>query len=132
MIDSGDGAGEQLAQWLKDAGRRAGLAAPAAAAADGDETYNSPASLHRYLEELAGRPLRSHAEVLNYLAEVAGGQPQGHYMNERRRMVRELALIGMLAVSYLHYYYWEVQLQIAGLSSARVFIPVAPPPLKKA
>jgi len=131
MIDSGNGAGEQLAQWLKDAGRRAGLVAPAAAA-DGDETYNSPASLHRYLEELAGRPLRSHAEVLNYLAEVAGGQPQGHYMNERRRMVRELALIGMLAVSYLHYYYWEVQLQIAGLSSARVFIPVAPPPLKKA
>jgi hypothetical protein len=126
-----NGGGEQLAQWLKDAGRRAGLVAPAAAA-DGDETYNSPASLHRYLEELAGRPLRSHAEVLNYLAEVAGGQPQGHYMNERRRMVRELALIGMLAVSYLHYYYWEVQLQIAGLSSARVFIPVAPPPLKKA
>jgi len=127
-----NGGGEQLAQWLKDAGRRAGLAALPAAAADSDETYNSPASLHRYLEELAGRPLRSHAEVLNYLAEVAGGQPQGHYMNERRRMVRELALIGMLAVSYLHYYYWEVQLQIAGLSSARVFIPVAPPPLKKA
>jgi len=126
-----NGGGEQLAQWLKDAGRRAGLVAPAAAA-DGDETYNSPASLHRYLEELAGRPLRSHAEVLNYLAEVAGGQPQGHYMNERRRMVRELALIGLLALSYLHYYYWEVQLQIAGLSSARVFIPVAPPPLKKA
>ena len=131
MSGNDNGGGEQLAQWLKDAGRRAGLVAPAAAA-DGDETYNSPASLHRYLEELAGRPLRSHAEVLNYLAEVAGGQPQGHYMNERRRMVRELALIGMLAVSYLHYYYWEVQLQIAGLSSARVFIPVAPPPLKKA
>ena len=131
MSGNDNGGGEQLAQWLKDAGRRAGLVAPAAAA-DGDETYNSPASLHRYLEELAGRPLRSHAEVLNYLAEVAGGQPQGHYMSERRRMVRELALIGMLAVSYLHYYYWEVQLQIAGLSSARVFIPVAPPPLKKA
>ena len=132
MIDSGDGAGEQLAQWLKDVGRRAGLAAPAAAAADGDETYNSPASLHRYLEELAGKPLGSHAEVLNYLGEVAGAQPQTHYMRERRRMVRELALIGLLALSYLHFYYWDVQLQIAALNSARVFVPMAPQPLKKA
>ena len=131
MIDSGDGAGEQLAQWLKDAGRRAGLVAPAAAA-DGDETYNSPASLHRYLEELAGKPLRSHAEVLNYLAEVAGAQPQAQYMRERRRMVRELALIGLLAMSYLHFYYWEVQLEIAALNSARVFVPAPPPAEKKA
>lgn len=132
MIDSGDGAGEQLAQWLKDAGRRSGLAAPPAAAAESDETYNSPASLHRYLEELAGKPLRSHAEVLNYLAEVAGAQPQTHYMRERRRMVRELALIGLLAMSYLHFYYWEVQLQIAALNSARVFVPAQPPAEKKA
>lgn len=132
MIDSGDGAGEQLAQWLKDAGRRSGLAALPAAAVDSDETYNSPASLHRYLEELAGKPLRSHAEVLNYLGEVAGAQPQTHYMRERRRMVRELALIGLLALSYLHFYYWEVQLQIAALNSARVFVPAPPPAEKKA
>jgi len=45
--------------------------------------------------------------------------------------VRELALIGLLALSYLHFYYWDVQLQIAALNSARVFIP-APPPEKKA
>jgi hypothetical protein len=127
-----DGAGEQLAQWLKDAGRRAGLVAPLAAAADSDEIYNSPASLHRYLEELAGKPLRSHAEVLNYLAEVAGSRPLTHEMSERRRMVRELALIGLLAMSYLHYYFWDVQLQIAALNSARVFIPASPPPEKKA
>jgi hypothetical protein len=105
---------------------------PPAAAVNSDETYNSPASLHRYLEELAGKPLRSHAEVLNYLAEVAGSRPQTHYVSERRRMVRELALIGLLAVSYLHYYYWEVQLQIAALNSARVFMPAAPPLEKKA
>jgi len=131
MSDSGNGAGEQLAQWLKDAGRRAGLVASPVAAADSDETYNSPASLHRYLEELAGKPLRSHAEVLSYLAEVAGGQPQAHYMIERRRMVRELALIGLLAMSYLHFYYWEVQLEIAALNSARVFIAAPPPAAKK-
>ena len=122
-----DGAGEQVAQWLKDAGRRAGRVAPAAAVAEGDEIYNSPASLHRYLEELAGKPLRSHAEVLNYLTEVAGSQPQAHYRQERHRMVRELALIGLLAMSYLHYYYWEVQLQIAALNSAQVFISAPPP-----
>jgi len=119
-----NGAGEQLAQWLKDAGRRAGHVAPAAAAGDGDEIYNSPASLHRYLEDLAGKPLRSHGEVLAYLAEVAGSQPQGYYISERRRMVRELALIALLAISYLHYYYWDVQLQIAALNSARVYVPM--------
>ena len=129
MSGNDNGGGEQLAQWLKDAGRRAGLVAPAAAA-DGDETYNSPASLHRYLEELAGKPLGSHAEVLNYLGEVAGAQPQTHYMRERRRMVRELALIGLLALSYLHFYYWDVQLQIAALNSARVFL-LAPASLEK-
>jgi hypothetical protein len=47
-------------------------------------------------------------------------------------MVRELALIGLLALSYLHFYYWDVQLQIAALNSARVFVPMAPQPLKKA
>ena len=51
-----DGEGESLAQWLKEAGRRAQRAAPAPE--DSGDTYNSPASLHHYLEELAGKPLR--------------------------------------------------------------------------
>ncbi len=79
--------------------------------------------MHKYLEALAGRKLQTHAELLAYLREVAGTQPDAHRERERRRMVREVSLIVLLAVSYLHYYYWEVQLQIAALHSVSVFIP---------
>jgi len=117
------GDGEILAQWLKEAGRRAQSQAQGEAVADGDDTYNSPASLHRYVEELAGRKLQTHAEVLEFLKEVAGSQPRGYREHERRRMVREVALIVLLAISYLHFYYWEVQLEIAALNSVNVVIP---------
>lgn len=115
--------GEELADWLKEAGRRAQTRARDDAAAEQDDTYNSPASLHRYLEELAGRRLQTHAEVLAFLKEAAGGQPQGYRAHERRRMVREVALIVLLAISYLHFYYWEVQLEIAALNSVNVIVP---------
>ena len=105
MSDNADGAGEQLAKWLKEAGRRARKEAGAVAGSDQDDSFNSPASLHRYVEGLAGRPLQSHAEVLNYL--------------------REVALVALLSLSYLHYYYWEVQVEIAKLNSVRIFVPTS-------
>ncbi len=123
--------GEVLAQWLKEAGRRAQSQARSDDASNGDETYNSPASLHRYLEELAGRKLQTHAEVLEFLKEVAGSQPHGYREHERRRMVREVALIVLLALSYLHFYYWEVQLEIAALNSVKVVIPATEARAKK-
>ena len=123
MGSDNQGGGEILAQWLKEAGRRAQSQAQGEAVADGDDTYNSPASLHRYVEELAGRKLQTHAEVLEFLKEVAGSQPRGYREHERRRMVREVALIVLLAISYLHFYYWEVQLEIAALNSVNVVIP---------
>ena len=133
MAGGGDagGEGELLAHWLKEAGRRAQRAAPAPEE-DGD-TYNSPASLHKYLEELAGKPLRSHTEVLAFLNQVAGQQPVNLQAVERRRMVRELSLLALLAVSYLHFYYWQVQLEIAALNTVRTFLlaPSATPPQQK-
>jgi len=118
----GNGSGEQLAEWLKEAGRRTQSAAREASDAS-DDTFNSPASLHKYLEDLAGRKLQTHADVLAYLRQVAGTQPDAHRERERRRMVREVSLLALLAVSYLHFYYWEVQLEIAALRSVGVFIP---------
>lgn len=123
MSGDNEGDGEVLAQWLKEAGRRAQSRVQNEAVTDGDDTYNSPASLHRYAEELAGRKLQTHAEVLEFLREVAGSQPQGYREHERRRMVREVALIVLLALSYLHFYYWQVQLEIAALNSVKVVIP---------
>ena len=119
MSNDSQGSGEQLVQWLKEAGRRTQSKSPEVSE-DGDETYNSPTSLHRYVEVLAGRKLQ---EVLHYLREVAGSQPEWHRERELRRMVREVALLVMLAVSYLFYYYFEVQLQIAALQTVNVFIP---------
>ena len=123
MSGDNESDGETLAQWLKEAGRRAQSRVQNEAATDGDDTYNSPASLHRYVEELAGRKLQTHAQVLEFLKEVAGSQPEGYREHERRRMVREVALITMLALSYLHFYYWEVQLEIAALNSVKVVVP---------
>ncbi len=133
MSDEHEASGEALAQWLKEAGRRAQLSARDATAPEGDDdTYNSPASLHRYVEELAGRKLQTHTQVLEFLKEVAGSQPEGYREHERRRMVREVALIAMLALSYLHFYYWEVQLEIAALNSVNVVVPAPEARMKKA
>ena len=38
-------------------------------------------------------------------------------------MVRELSLLFLLSLSYLHYYYWEVQVEIAKLNALRIFVP---------
>jgi hypothetical protein len=124
MTEKDDGSGEQVAQWLAEAGRRAQARARGPVAEGGDDTYNSPASLHKYLEALAHRKLQTHAEVLEYLREVAGSQPEAHAARERRRMVREVALLVVLAISYLHYYYWDVQLEIAALNSVGTFVTV--------
>lgn len=123
MGDGTERGGDPLAEWLKEAGRRARREAPASADADDDRSFNSPAELHRYLERLAGRPLQTHGEVLNYLREVAGSSPREHRHLERRRMVREVSLLLLVSLSYLHYYYWEVQVEIAKLNALRIFVP---------
>ena len=40
-------------------------------------------------------------------------------------MVREVSLLLLLAFSYLHYYYWEVQVEIAKMNSLRIFVPTS-------
>lgn len=131
MGEGAESGGDQLAEWLKEAGRRARGEAPVRNDADDDRSFNSPAELHRYLEQLAGRPLRSHAEVLHYLGEVAGANPREHRYLERRRMVREITLLVLLSLSYLHYYYWEVQVEIAKLNALRIFVPTISHPTQR-
>ena len=130
MAGDAQGGGDQLAEWLKEAGRRAPGEAPTGAV--GEETFNSPADLHRYLEQLAGRPLQSHGEVLQYLRQVAGTNPRAYRDQERRRMVREVSLLLLLSLAYLHYYYWEVQVEIAKLNALRIFVPTSAQVYKKA
>ena len=40
----------------------------------------------------------------------------------RRPFLRQAALLGGLVVAYLHYYFWDVHLQIAQLNHVTVFI----------
>ena len=70
--------------------------------------------------------------MLAFLQEVSGSRPLQYRVEERRRSVRELTLLGLLAASYLHYYYWDVRLQIAALDSVRVILPAAVPLERKA
>jgi arginine exporter protein ArgO len=40
--------------------------------------------------------------------------------------LKRAVMLGGLAASYLHYYYWDVQTQIAMLPALTVFVPVTP------
>ena len=126
MAERRNGEGEQLEQWLKEAGQRTPRTARGTAN-DSDVSFNSPAALDRCLEELAGGSLNSRTELLEFLREVAGSRPYEHRAAGRRRAARELLLVGLLALSCLHYYYWDVQLQIASLNSVKVFLPAQTP-----
>jgi len=42
----------------------------------------------------------------------------------RTTPLRRMGLLTVLAVAYLHYYYWDVQTQIAILPTVTVFVPV--------
>lgn len=126
MAERRNGESEQLEQWLREAGQRAPRTARGSANGS-DGSFNSPAALDRCLEELAGRSLNSRAELLAFLREVAGNRPYEYRAAARRRTARELLLVGLLALSCLHYYYWDVQLQIASLNSVKVFFPTQPP-----
>ena len=126
MSEQGGDLDEELAKWLKEAGRRT-IPPSSHGSRDDDETWSlSPAHLFRYLEELAGRKLRSRADLVSYLDQLSGNAPKAHRVRERQRIIREGMLIGLLALAYLQYYYWDVNLQIASLQSVQVFVPVRP------
>ena len=42
----------------------------------------------------------------------------------RPSFAKQALTLSALVATYLHYYFWDVQLQIATLSSVRVFVPV--------
>ena len=46
-------------------------------------------------------------------------------------MVREITLLVVLSLSYLHYYYWEVQVEISKLNSLRIFVPTSTMPVQR-
>jgi hypothetical protein len=57
---------------------------------------------------------------------VAPAPPVAHSVPARRAFrstLKQSGLLAGLAAAYLHYYYWDVQLQIASLNHLTVFVP---------
>jgi hypothetical protein len=111
----------ELARWLSEVGRR--RSGPA------DAVSEPPEAVLGHLEALAGRKLRSCEAVDAYLADLANDEWSRHRAAERRRIGREGVLLALVLAAYLHYYYWEVQVQIASLPAVKTFVklPAASP-----
>lgn len=102
----------QMAQWLEESGRRRGL-----------RPEEPPAELLAYLEQLAGRKLRSSEDIRAYFLSLQTDEAERRHADERRRVRREAAFLVVLVVAVMQYYYWDVSLQIASLQKVHYFVP---------
>ena len=113
-----------VTRWLKDvASRRATIVTPARTAAIPNSPESSEDAL-RYLEDLTGHELRSREAIDRLLKDLAADEVTRVRAAAGARIIREALLLGLLLAAYLHYYYWDVSLQVASLSQVRVFVPV--------
>ena len=108
---------QDLASWLQDAGRRRVAPAPVAAADSSDEVL-------AYLESLTGKKLRSRSAVDLLFKAFADDEAKRLRKAKVRAARRHVLLLALAALSFLHYYYWDVKLKIAALPELRVFVPV--------
>jgi hypothetical protein len=123
MESSGDDSVD-LARWLQEVARgrtKIIMQPPRELIPDSSE---SSEDVLKYLEQLTGRELRSREAVDGYLKELAKDEIERTRVATGRRIVREALLLGLLSAAYLHYYYWDVSLQIASLHQVRIFVPV--------
>jgi len=72
------------------------------------------------LLRLSRRTLRPLIQYRELLARAGAGAPVA-----RQPLLKQTALLTGLVGAYLHYYFWDVQLQIASLHSVTVFVPAA-------
>jgi hypothetical protein len=73
------------------------------------------AAAEAILLRYAWRAYRPRLPFRDWLADVVFARPTG-------QALKQAAFLGALAVAYLHYYFWDVQLQIASLNRVTVFI----------
>ena len=116
---------EDLARWLQDVGHRRESAPRNSATALHQRPKASSDDLVKYLEELTGRKFTSREDINSFLEQLWTEETEKSRTAANRRVVRETLLLGCLLAAYLHYYYWDVRLQIASLHQVRVFVPVS-------
>jgi hypothetical protein len=68
--------------------------------------------------------LRSFDAKARYRELLARSGLTARRMSPGLLIAKQALALGALVATYLHYYFWEVQLQIASLNSITVFIPV--------
>lgn len=77
------------------------------------------ATIELILLRYSWRSFQPRLRYRELLARAAAVAPGG-----RVPLFRQTALLAGLAGAYLHFYFWEVHLQIASLNSVTVFVPV--------
>lgn len=77
-----------------------------------------------YLEAIAGKPIHSVQDLLAVVGPPARAVPNPGAA--RPSTMRQTVAFASLAIAYLHYYFWDVNLQIASLHSLTVFVAVTP------
>lgn len=115
---------EDLAEWLTDVGHRAWRPAPPSGQDRGTGATETGEDLFRYLEELAGRELRSRDDIRSYLGELSAQGRETSRIHRRRQIVKDTVLLLCLLTAYIQYNFLDVNLQIARLPSTVVFVPV--------
>jgi hypothetical protein len=112
-----------LAGWLRDVGRRKwrvsrlpGMGGCAGGAESCEEVIE-------YLEQLAGRKIRSREDVRRCLGELWAKEREAGRIYRRRQIVKESLMLLCLVTAYIQYYFWDVNLQIARLPSTVIFVP---------
>ncbi|MBV8032369.1 MAG: hypothetical protein JO035_12745 [Betaproteobacteria bacterium] len=106
----------EVVGWLRDVAARRALA------------HESADEILAHFEAKLGRPLRSKAAVEEYVAALEEAERRRERESYLRRIRRESVLLVLAALSYLHYYYWDVSLRIALLPEMRVTVPARQAP----
>lgn len=83
-----------------------------------------------YLEQISGRRITSVQDLLGVIGAPPAARPAAvsrtGSTSERPSTLRQTAAFASLAIAYLHYYFWDINLQIASLHSLTVFVAVKP------
>ncbi len=93
-----------------------------------DTVPGSREELFLYLDQLAGRSIRTRAELESYLKELKAREvPAQAKPQEQRWATVKHALLGVgLLIAVLQYYLIDVYVQILALQRLQVFNPVQP------
>ena len=124
MSDHEMHASEDLAAWLKDVGRRKWCPPQLTESDQNKSATESSESLFTYLQELAGRELRTREDVRRYVDELSAANLEADRTQRRRHLVKDTVLLLCLLAAYIQYNFLDVTLQIARLPSTVIFIPL--------